>query len=315
MRQLEKIIKSGKILSGVGGLYRVFTDEGEIKECVARGILRHGKLTPYPGDNVLIVGSGQGKNAIQEILPRKNNFSRPNAANIDILAVTVAAAEPSPSYITIDKLLCAAEYYGSEGIVVITKSELSPEKAEEMKIIYEKCGYKVFVTSSYTGQGIDRLRSYLGNTEEGKTVFFAGESGAGKSSLINSLYPGLKLKTSGVSKKIHRGRHTTRAVTLYPVGKPEENGTAFLADTPGFGMFDISGIEELYKEDVAGLFPEFGKYTGECRYSDCTHLREEGCGVLQAVSNGKVPQQRHASFVRIYEEIKKARPYRIKKEK
>ena len=312
---MNKNSKEGKILSGIGGLYRALTTEGEVVECVARGVLRYGKNTPYPGDNVQLSQSETGRWTIEKILPRRNNFSRPNASNIDVLAVTVAAADPLPSYITIDKLLCAGSYYGSEGIIVITKSELSPEKSEEIKGIYEKCGYRVFLTSSYLGYGLDELKEYLEKSEENKTVFFAGESGAGKSSLINSLYPQLKLKTSAVSRKISRGRHTTRAVTLYPIGNEIGAGRAFLADTPGFGMFDLSGIDNLYKEDVCGLFPEFEKFSGNCRYTKCTHLREEGCGVIAAVKNGDIPQERHESFVRIYEEIKKAHPYRVKKEK
>ena len=299
-----------KVLSGVGGLYRVITENGTETECRAKGVFRHSGISPYPGDNVVISPQGNGADCICDILPRKNIFNRPPAANIDKLFITVAAASPSPAYITIDKLLCAAEYYRSQAIILVTKSDLDPQKALQIKTIYEKSGYKVFVTSSLQGSGIDELKRFVCEEMESCTSVFAGESGVGKSSLMNALFPSLALKTGAVSRKISRGKHTTRAVTLYPLNDVCSFTGAFLADTPGFGIFELSSIEELDFDDVANLFPEFASYIGNCRYTKCTHLREQGCAVLEAIERNKIATERHSSYVTVYEEIKALRPWR-----
>lgn len=315
----EKQRLKGKVLSGVGGLYKIIAESGELLECRAKGNFRHSGISPYPGDNVLLEREEKGASVICEILPRRNVFIRPPAANIDKLFITVAAASPSPAYITVDKLLCAAEYYGAEAIILVTKSDLDPEKAAEISGIYQKSGYKVFVTSSHKGHGVSDLKQFVLNEckasgdAENTTAVFAGESGVGKSSLMNALFPELELKTGAVSRKISRGKHTTRAVTLYPLDGICSFTGAFLADTPGFGIFELSSIDSLYYENVCELFPEFEKHVGECRYRKCTHLREEGCAVIEAVKSGEISTERHDSFVRIYEEIKALRPWQTKK--
>ena len=311
----ERNTVRAKVLSGVGGLYTAVAEDGSVIECRAKGSFRHSGISPYPGDNVLITVSEKGVSAISEILDRKNKFERPPAANIDKLFITVAAASPSPAYITVDKLLAAAEYYGAESFILVTKSDLDPEKAEEIRSIYEKSGYSVFVTSSLNGDGVNELKSFVYGEIKGCTAVFAGESGVGKSSLMNSLFPELNLKTGEVSRKISRGKHTTRAVTLYPINGELSLAGAFIADTPGFGIFELSSIDDLFYEDVPGLFPELNKYVGECRYRKCTHLREEGCRVLEAVQSNEIAAQRHESFVKIYEEIKALRPWQAKKTK
>lgn len=308
----------GKVLSGVGGLYKVIAESGELIECKAKGNFRHSGISPYPGDNVMLEKAEKGVALICEIAERKNVFVRPPAANIDKLFITVAAASPSPAYITVDKLLCAAEYYGAESVILVTKSDLDPEKAKEISDIYQKSGYKVFVTSSQQGKGIDDLKRFVlsecaSHSGCGTTAVFAGESGVGKSSLMNAMFPDLALKTGAISRKISRGKHTTRAVTLYSLNDVCSFAGAFLADTPGFGIFELSSIEELYYEEVCGLFPEFFDHASDCKYRKCTHLREEGCAVLCAVENGDIPKQRHESFVRIYEEIKALRPWQTRK--
>lgn len=306
---------TGKILSGVGGLYTVLAEDGRTLECTARGSLRHIGVSPFPGDNVCVTEEANGKSVIDAVLPRKNIFSRPPAANIDRLFITVSAASPSPSYITVDKLICAAEYYNTVPVVIITKQDLDPDKANELGEIYQSCGYGVFVTSSNSGKGVDELHKYIfasGEGVTGSTAVFTGESGVGKSSLMNALFPGLKLATGCVSRKISRGRHTTRAVTLYPLDVTPNCNSAFLADTPGFGIFDLTSVENIYKEDIPGLFKEFEPYIGSCRYRKCTHLREEGCAVIEAVHSGVIPVSRHESYVRIYEEIKARDPYKNK---
>ncbi len=302
-----------KVLSGVGGLYRVLTEDNELLECRARGSFRHSGISPYPGDDVTVTKEEKGLCAIGEILERKNKFERPPAANIDKLFVTVAAASPSPSYITVDKLLCAAEYYGASSVILVTKSDLDPEKAEEIRRVYTLSGYPVFVTSSACGEGIEQLKEFVYAQLEGSTAAFAGESGVGKSSLMNAIFPDLRLTTGDVSRKISRGKHTTRAVTLYPI-KPELRFSgAFIADTPGFGIFELSAIDELIYDDVPELFPELKEHMGNCRYRKCTHLREEGCAVIEAVGNGLIAPERHESYVRIYEEIKTLRPWQTRR--
>ena len=315
MSENEKLRQKGKILSGVGGLYKVLAEDGRVLECRARGNFRFDKISPYPGDNVTVTEEKNGASVIDAILPRKNFFEKPPAANIDTLFITVATATPSPSYITVDKLAAAAEYYGAETVVLVTKSDLSPEKAEEIRTVYEKSGYKVFVTSSENADGVEELLAFIKKETEGRTSFFAGESGVGKSSLLNALFPSLMLKTGEVSRKIYRGKHTTRAVTLYPLDAVPHIGGAFLADTPGFGIFDLASIETIVKEDAERLFPEFSEYSGSCKYRKCTHLKEEGCEVLKAVQDGKIARERHESFVKIYAEIKAAHPFSSKKNK
>lgn len=305
--------KHGKILSGIGGLYKVLTEDGRLLNCRARGNFRFDKISPYPGDSVTVSEEKNGASVIDGILPRKNMFEKPPAANIDVLFITVATATPSPSYITVDKLAAAAEYYGSETVIIVTKSDLDPDKAAEISEIYKKSGYKVFVTSSESTDGVAELLSFVKAETNGKTAFFAGESGVGKSSLLNALFPSLMLKTGEVSRKIYRGKHTTRAVTLYPLDEKPSISGAFLADTPGFGIFDLASIDKLMKEDIQNLFPEFSEFSQNCKYRKCTHLREDGCEVIQAVRDGKIAAERHESFVKIYEEIRLAHPFASKK--
>lgn len=309
----KKNTQKAKVLSGVGGLYRVVTKNGTLTECRAKGSFRHDGISPYPGDNVLISVEEKGKDCIVQILERRNIFNRPPAANIDKLFITVAAASPTPAFITVDKLLCAAEYYNADAIILVTKSDLDPEMAETVRQTYEKSGYKVFVTSSLKGEGVNELKDFVFSEIKNCTAFFAGESGVGKSSLMNALFPELSLQTGEVSRKISRGKHTTRAVTLYPLDGVCSFTGAFLADTPGFGIFELSSIEDLNFEDVAGLFPEFQKYIGSCRYTKCTHLREEGCAVMEALEKGEIADSRHKSFVTVYEEIKALRPWKQSK--
>lgn len=311
--QAEKEKIRAKVLSGIGGLYRVVTEMGDTLECRARGSFRHSGISPYPGDNVMITEEKNGANVIFEILERKNIFERPPASNIDKLFITVAAASPAPAYITVDKLLCAAQYYGAEAVILVTKSDLDPEKAKEIESIYKKSGYSVFVTSSLKGEGVNELKKFVYGEIKGCTAVFAGESGVGKSSLMNALFPELKLRTGEVSRKISRGKHTTRAVTLYPLDDVSSFTGAFLADTPGFGIFELSSIEALVYEEIPELFPEFSRYIGSCRYRKCTHLREDGCEVLSAVETGDIARERHDSYVKIYEEIKALRPWQTKK--
>lgn len=317
-------IKKGKILSGIGGLYTVLTDDGELISCKPRGSFRHYELSPYPGDNVTVRVITQGEAMISEILPRKNFIKRPPVANIDKLFVTVAAADPSPAYITVDKLICVAEFYDITPVIIVTKADLDAAKAEEIKNIYTSCGFDVFVTSSRIGEGIEALKSFVYSHAAGSTSAFAGESGVGKSSLMNKLFSSLLLKT-GETSRINRGKHTTRAATLYRLDEMMDHYSdnssetrsaeakkyfgSFIADTPGFGMIEPSLIAELTKNDLPLYFREFTTSLTKCRYTKCTHLREEGCEIINAVENGNIPKSRHESYVTIYEELKKRKTF------
>ena len=305
---------NGKIIDGIGGLYTVITEDGRILKCSARGNFRYKKISPYPGDNVLVKEENKGNHAIDDILDRKNFFIRPPVANIDIIFITIAAADPEPAYITIDKLLCASEYFHTKPVIVITKSDLNIQKAYEIRDTYSKVGFDIFVTSSVKNDGIDLLKQYVKDNVKNCTAAFAGESGVGKSSLINALFPGLNLQTGEVSKKISRGKHTTRAVTLFPLEDNYNSNSAFLADTPGFGIFGLENITDLYKDDVQNLFVEFEPFLLNCKYRKCTHLREEGCAVIKAIEDGEISKYRHESYVKIFEEIKQLRPFKSTKE-
>ena len=316
-----------KILSGVGGLYTAVTAEGELITCKPRGNFRHYEISPYPGDDVTLRLSEQGNALISEILPRKNFIKRPPVANVDKLFVTVAAADPAPSYITVDKLICAAEFYGITPVIIVTKADLDPVKADEIRRVYSACGFSVFVTSSSVMEGVEELKRFVYEQARGVTSAFAGESGVGKSSLMNAMFSDLALKT-GETSRIHRGKHTTRAVSLFPLSDKPELGGSYIADTPGFGVLEPSLIPEFTKELLAECFREFVPHLTRCRYTKCTHLREEGCEIISALSEAEnisspadnapnvdnaqipdtppsvIPKSRHDSYVTLYTELK-----------
>ncbi len=303
-----------KLLSGVGGLYTALTDDGRRVNCKARGNFRHYEISPYPGDEVLLrLGDGDGA-MISEILPRKNFMKRPPMANIDKLFITVAAADPAPAYVTVDKLVCVAEFYGIEPVIIVTKSDLDAAKAREIRDIYANGGFDTFITSSAEGEGVGKLSEFVYSQAEGITSAFAGESGVGKSSLINALFPGLALKT-GETSRIRRGKHTTRAASLFPLsdcmltdGRATVKG-GFIADTPGFGIAEPALIPELDCSGLALCFREFVPYLGTCRYTKCTHLKEEGCAVIDAERRGEIAATRREGYVTVYRELKE-RPFR-----
>lgn len=321
----------GKILKGVGGLYTIklcdskthaklydcpspLADE-EIS-CSASGSFRHNHITPLVGDNVEVIytdhslensdkGSSSSKNKdirISEILERKNALIRPPIANLDIMFISMAAASPSPVLSTVDKLICIAEHNSIEPVIIVGKQDLDCENAENIERIYTSCGFSVFVLSAQDGEGIDSLKAYINENLKGKTAAFAGASGVGKSTLLNMLFPSLSLQTNTISEKIQRGRHTTRHVELYPVSDSSDSG--YIADTPGFSLLDFERFNFFDKEDLAYNMREFRNYIGECRYTKCTHTKEEGCAIIEAVKEGKIPRSRHDSFIEIYESLK-----------
>ena len=257
---------------------------------------------------------------IDAVDERRSLMIRPPVANLDILFAVIPCASPEPDLLTADKLTVIAENYGVEPVIVVNKADLAPERADEIRRIYETAGYRVFPLSAAGGEGVGALRAYLaevsrtGGSRGHVSGAFAGASGAGKSTLMTALFPGLALTTGEVSRKIERGRHTTRHVELYPVRmEPEEGGGVFwLADTPGFSMLDFTRFDFFPYDELASSFREFGDCLGKCRYTKCTHLREEGCAVLEKLANGGIAQSRHDSYVRIYGEQRKVPEWKRK---
>jgi ribosome biogenesis GTPase len=263
---METAIK-GRIIKGVGGLYSVLVTNpdcpisGETVRCRARGAFRHNNLTPLVGDLVLISGDTEKKQTddagyvIDEIVNRKSALIRPPLANLDYLFVTMAAASPAPVLPTVDKLISIAEHNGIEPIVVITKSELDREKADELYSIYSSAGFHTFCLSAKENTGVEPIDEFIRENLPGKIAAFAGASGIGKSTLLNRLFPALELTTSEISRKIERGRHTTREVTLFPISAAPDCG--YIADTPGFSMLDFKRFDFFELDDLFDTMREF----------------------------------------------------------
>lgn len=303
----------GKIISISGGLYKIkLDDNGKNVFCRARGAFRHSGMTPLVGDNVSIrcdkpteelTGSEtEGGIMIESIKERKNALIRPPMANLDCIFVSMAAAAPSPILTTVDKLIAIAEHNGIEPYIVIGKSELDSEVAEKIKEIYTLAGFRVFPLSCVTGEGVDDISRFIRENLAGKTAAFSGASGVGKSTLMNLLFPALDLATGNISRKIERGKHTTRSVDLYET--EVDGGTLYIADTPGFSMLDFKQFDFFDKDALPYTFREFEKYIGECRYTKCTHTKEEGCAILEAIKEGKIAKSRHDSFLELYDVLK-----------
>ena len=291
----------GRIIEGLGGLYTVRRDDaGEINliQCRAKGVFRHEGISPLVGDVVEIdVSAGEENAVISEIFERENSLIRPPMANLDCVFVSLAAAKPMPMLDTVDKLVAILEHNDIEPVIVIGKCELDRERSQEIVEIYEKAGYRAFALSCETGEGVPEIREFISSRRG--VMAMAGASGVGKSTLLNKLFPTLKLSTGGVSRKTERGRHTTRAVTLYEVGDG-----AFFADTPGFSMIDFERFNFFDLEDLPLAFKEINERIGECKYTKCTHLREDGCAIVEAVKRGEISKSRHESYVSLYEILK-----------
>ena len=223
-------------------------------------------------------------------------------ANLDYLFITMASASPSPSLATVDKLIAIAEFNGIEPIVVITKNELDPAYAEELYKSYTLCGFTCFSLSAVENEGIEPIDEFIKANMKSKTAAFAGASGIGKSTLMNRLFPHLSLSTSEISRKIERGRHTTREVELFCLSEDIDCG--YIADTPGFSMLDFERFDFFEKDDLPNTFREFEPYIGQCKYTKCSHTKEEGCAILEAVRNREIPTSRHASYVEIFDTLK-----------
>lgn len=305
------VIKKGRVVGSVGGIFEVLSESGERLSVRARGNLRRGEGKLLVGDLVRVSGK-ENDAVIEAIEERKNSLIRPPLANLDHLFVALSVREPDPIPETTDKLLAIAEHNGIDVTVVVTKEDTSSEGAETLAALYRTAGYPVFSVSSLDNTGIAELSSHIKETlAGGKIAAFAGASGVGKSSLINRLFPSLALETGEISQKIGRGKNTTRTTALYPVFEEEEGG--FLADTPGFSMLDFIRFDFMTWEDLPRAFREFSPYLGQCRYANCRHVKEEECAVRRALAEGKIALSRYESYVSLYTVLKDKNPYGTEK--
>lgn len=282
-------MKEGVIVKALSGFYYVKTAEG-LLECKARGRFRLDGTSPLVGDRVRCSLDAQGRGRIDQVEERKNWFVRPTVANIDALVFVASNTNPVTDPFLIDRVSVIAEDAGCELIVCVNKTDL--DAGGELCSIYTDAGFPVIRTSAETGEGIEELRAAL----RGKISAFTGNSGVGKSSLLNRLLPGLDIPTGEVSEKLGRGRHTTRHIELFRL----EEGS-YVADTPGFASFEIEMMKRIPKEELAFCFRDFAPYIGRCRFLDCTHRREPGCAVTEAVEAGSISRSRYVSYLRLYE--------------
>ncbi len=309
-------VKDGKVVKGLGGLYEIETEceGGGVSRllCRAKGVLKRDEEKLLIGDNVKVTIDAETPDGvvISEIIPRRNSFIRPQIANLNLLFVVFSVKKPMPVTETIDKLIAAAERNRADVALVITKSELDKSEASRLAQIYMSAGFDVFLTSSHSGEGIGELRSYIQKSiSGGKCAAFAGASGVGKSTLLNALFPDMSLATAEISKKIERGRHTTRHIELF--GITSEYGRGYIADTPGFSLVDFARFDFLALEDLFSAFREFAPYIGKCRYADCSHTKEgaEECALARAAMEGEISDSRLSSYRSIYEVLKSKNSY------
>lgn len=296
--------RSGIITQGVGGLFEIELEDKTVISCRAKGNFKReiGKLAV--GDRVSIETDDNGNCVISKVMQRKNSLIRPAMANLDRIFVTVPAKDPMPDLFTVDKLLAIANHQGIKCTVVITKNDLDNEYAKELEAIYSVSGFDTFCVGEEDAEGTQKLFEYYKENCKDEICAFSGASGVGKSTLMNKLFKGLSLETSHISEKIARGRHTTRAVTLYSAKRLLGEGSGYLADTPGFTMLDFERFDFFGKEDLVNNFIEFAPYIGKCRYTDCTHLSDEDCAILEAMAKGKIAKSRHESYVMLYHILK-----------
>jgi ribosome biogenesis GTPase len=291
----------GRILKGIGGFYYVETTQGLI-ECKARGKFRKTVGKPIVGDLVMLEIQPDGTGYLTEIQPRKNELIRPAVSNLDLIAIVATEAQPKTEPFLIDKVIAIAENKGIDVCVVLNKTDLDP--CDTLYQTYSQAGIDTFRVCAQNGEGIEQLREHL----HGKVTAFAGNSGVGKSSLLNRLKPDFFAETGTISDRIGRGRHTTRHVELVPF----ENG--FLADTPGFSSFDTEQMDLVMAVDLQYTFREFEPYLDQCRFTGCAHVKEKGCAVLDAVEQGMIPKTRHESYVSLYNSVKDIKEWQIGKD-
>ena len=292
--------REGTIIRALSGFYYVQCGN-DLIACRARGRFRKDGLSPLVGDRVVTDVLEDGTGTVAELLPRRNAFGRPAVANVDLLVMILSEAIPVTDPYLADRVTVRCEKNGCGAGLVINKCDLSD--GEKLAEIYAGTGYPVWRVSAETGDGIAELRAGLA----GRICCFTGNSGVGKSSVLNALAPGFSIPTGEVSLKLGRGRHTTRHVELFDLG-----GGTFIADTPGFASFGDETEEPIFPEELAGLFPEFRDHLDSCRFDDCTHRREPGCAVREAAEKGAIHPSRYASYLRMYEEASKLKKWELK---
>ena len=292
-------MSTGRIIRSLSGFYEVQTEEGLVT-CRARGSLRRTGETPLTGD-LVDISVEKGKGMVEKILPRRNQFVRPAVANVDALVVFAANVNPVTEPFLIDRVAAIAGDQEVEVILCVNKCDLDP--AVDLVRIYRHAGFQVISASAETGAGVEELRDLI----RGKLVAFTGNSGVGKSSILNRLCPELNLPVGEVSEKLGRGRHTTRHVELYNLGE-----NTYVADTPGFSSFDTDQMDVMLKENLQYAFPDFGPYIGSCQFHDCSHRKEPGCAVTAALAEGEIEESRYDSYLKLYEKASQIKLWELK---
>ena len=292
----------GIIVKALSGFYYVQTPDG-IVACKARGRFRLDGTSPLVGDRVQLSVEQNGSGRIEKLHERKNFFIRPAVANIDTLVFIAANVNPITDPFLIDRVAVIAHEAGCELLICVNKIDL--DAGDELYDIFTAAGYRVIRTSAETGEGAEELRAAM----HGKICAFTGNSGVGKSSILNVLLPEAAIPTDTVSEHLGRGRHTTRHVELYPLGED-----CYVADTPGFASFEIRMMSSIAKEDLQYDFPEFAPYIGKCRFADCAHLKEPGCAIREALDLGKIGKSRYSSYVRLYDLTARQKPWELRED-
>ena len=290
----------GKIIKGIAGFYYIYAEDGNIYECKAKGIFRKDNFKPLVGDNVeiTVLNEEEKEGSVTSILPRRNSIIRPAVANVEQAFLIFAMENPKPNFLLLDRFLIMMEQQKIPVVICFNKKDVGEkEEMEKLYEIYTGCGYRVVLSSTYEGEGMDEIHEIL----KGKTTVVAGPSGVGKSSITNCMQGEVQMETGEISKKLKRGKHTTRHSQVIPVEK-----NTFLVDTPGFSSLYLTDMKE---EELRDYFPEFVMYEPQCRFQGCMHIHEPGCAVKKALSEGKISQQRYDNYLALYEELKEKRRY------
>lgn len=290
----------GKIIKGIAGFYYIYAEDGNVYECKAKGIFRKDNFKPLVGDNVeiTVLNEEEKEGSVTSILPRRNSLIRPAVANVDQAFLIFAMENPKPNFLLLDRFLIMMEQQKIPVVICFNKKDVGEKKEmEKLYEIYTGCGYRVVLSSTYEGEGMDEIHEIL----KGKTTVVAGPSGVGKSSITNCMQGEVQMETGEISKKLKRGKHTTRHSQVIPVEK-----NTFLVDTPGFSSLYLTDMKE---EELRDYFPEFVMYEPQCRFQGCMHIHEPGCAVKKALSEGKISQQRYDNYLALYEELKEKRRY------
>lgn len=291
--------QTGRIVRSLSGFYDVQLPGGVVS-CRGRGVLRRQRITPLTGDLVEITVE-RGKGVVEAVLPRQNSFIRPAVANVDALVIFAANVNPVTEPFLIDRVAAIAGNQNVQSVLCVNKCDLDP--AKRLREIYERAGFQVFAVSAVTGEGLEPLRAFL----RGKLTAFTGNTGVGKSSILNALCPALALPTGEVSEKLGRGRHTTRHVELYALDE-----STYVMDTPGFASFDTDQMDVILKENLQYAFPDFAPYIGRCQFADCSHRQEPGCAIRTAVEKGCLEPTRYDSYCRLYEKSAQIKEWELK---